>query len=73
VARPDLNPLEREFLEASRELHQREAREAHARVRRLRLLSTAASALFVVAAVVGGLAPCSGGTPTRPASAPTRP
>ncbi len=55
-AHPDLNPLEREFLDASRELHQREEREAHARARRLRLLATVASALFVVAAVVGGLA-----------------
>ncbi len=53
---PELNPFEREFLEASRELHQREEREAHARARRLRLLATAASGLFVVAAVVGGLA-----------------
>ena len=52
----ELNPLEREFLDASRELHEREVREAQARARRLRILAIAASTLAVVALVVGGLA-----------------
>ena len=52
----ELNPLERAFLDASRELHEREVREAHARVRRLRILAIAASAFAVVALVVGAVA-----------------
>jgi WD40 repeat protein len=55
-AKSDLNPLERSFLDASREFHEREVRDAHARMRRLRLLAVAATTLAVVALVVGALA-----------------
>ncbi|MEP7217008.1 MAG: AAA family ATPase, partial [Anaerolineaceae bacterium] len=55
-AQPELNSLERAFLDESRELHEREIRDARARLRRLRVLATVASALFVVAVVVGGIA-----------------
>ena len=56
MAEFELNPLEREFLEASRESHAREEREARARVRRLRILAAAAGTLAVVALIVGGVA-----------------
>lgn len=55
-AQPDLNPLERAFLDASRDFHEREVRDAHKRARRLRILAVAATVLAVVAVVVGGLA-----------------
>lgn len=53
---PELSPLEREFVEASLALDEKERRDAHLRVRRLRILAAVASALFLVAAAVGALA-----------------
>ncbi len=55
-AAPELNPQERAFLDASRELHERELREAAARLRRLRMLVAGLAGLFVVALLIGGAA-----------------
>ncbi len=51
-----INALEQEFLSASQALNVREARDAAARLRRLRVLAGALGMLFVAAFVVAGVA-----------------
>ena len=55
-AHPELNPLEREFLDACRALHERELLEARKRLRRLRIGVAALAGLFVLALVGAGIA-----------------
>ena len=62
---PQLSPVEREFLEASRDAQDRELRSARRRARRLRVLLAIVAAALVAAVVAGALAVAQRGSARR--------